>query len=256
MGLTLASMGTVPLAHQLGGWRGAFSAWAALALAGMVIWLPALRFTLGRTSTRQAGEAHTVGAVARTRMGWAMALLFGLQSAQAYTIFGWLPTVFTDAGLSQTEAGWMLGLATGLGVIPAFVVPAYAQRNQRPVGMFLVIMTALVASYSGLILAPAAAPWLWATLFALGSSTFPLLLALLGLRARTSSGTTAMSGFVQSMGYLIAAMGPWLAGVLHGATGSWTIPLGVQLVLCFPMTVLGVIVTRRKWAIEDELRRG
>ena len=42
--------------------------------------------------------------VARTRIGWAMALFFGLQSLQAYSIFGWFAQLWRDNGYSAGDA--------------------------------------------------------------------------------------------------------------------------------------------------------
>jgi CP family cyanate transporter-like MFS transporter len=43
-----------------------------------------------------------------------------------------------------------------------------------------------------------------------------------------------LSGFVQSIGYLIAAVGPLTAGVLYDLTGAWDIPLVLLAVLGVP----------------------
>ena len=79
--------------------------------------------------------------------------------------------------------------------------------------------------YAGLVLAPVAGAWLWAVVIGTATATFPVALTLIGLRARTSAGTAALSGFTQSVGYLIAAVGPFGVGVLHDLTGGWTVPL-------------------------------
>lgn len=254
LGVTAASVGTVPLAQALGGWRAAFTAAAGIAVAGMLCWLPLLRLNSGRHG-RNASSGITLGQVARTRMGWLMAVFFGLQSAHAYSIFGWLPTIYMDAGLSQVDAGIMLGLATGVGIVPSFLVPRYAARMSSPVGLFLVIMAFLVAGFLGLLLAPTTLPWLWATCLALGTASFPLILALLGLRTRTPAGTTALSGFAQSTGYVIAAGGPLAVGILNQVTGSWTPSLLLLLLLTVPMTAIGVACCR-PWFIEDKVHPG
>lgn len=252
LGVTAASAATYPLALELGGWRGAFTAITAVGVAALLCWLPMLRHSRVQHSLSPEKEHHSVVAVARTRMGWAMAVLFGIQSAQAYTIFGWLPTIYIDAGLDEVSAGLMLGIATGAGVIPSFFTPIYASRKAEPVGLFLTIMMFLVAGYIGLWLAPTTLPWLWAILLAFGTASFPLILALLGLRARTASGTAALSGFTQSVGYLIAATGPFIVGVLHERTNDWGWSIGFQLVLVIPMTIVGIRCCR-SWFIEDEL---
>ena len=43
-------------------------------------------------------------------------------------------------------------------------------------------------------------------------------------------------------------------GVLHGATGSWTASISLQLALCVPMVVAGLYACR-PLLIEDQLER-
>ncbi len=81
--------------------------------------------------------------------------------------------------------------------------------------------------------APVAGAWLWALLIGTAASVFPLVLMLIGLRARTPEGTAALSGFTQSVGYVIAAIGPFGVGVLYDLTGGWTVPLSALLVWCW-----------------------
>ena len=239
---------SVPLTRR----RRSLTATTVVGLAALLCWLPMLRYAKLQHSIKPEKDHFSVASVARTRMGWAMAVMFGIQSAQAYTIFGWLPTIYIDAGLDQVSAGLMLGIATGAGVIPSFFTPIYASRKAEPVGLFLTIMAFLVAGYVGLWLAPTTLPWLWAIFLAFGTASFPLILALLGLRSRTASGTAALSGFAQSVGYLIAASGPFIVGILNASTHHWGWSIGFQLLLVIPMTFVGVKCCRT-WFIEDEL---
>lgn len=43
----------------------------------------------------------------------------------------------------------------------------------------------------------------------------------------------------QSIGYLVAAAGPLLLGILHDTTHSWTLPLSVLAVLGIATAVAG-----------------
>lgn len=61
-----------------------------------------------------------------------------------------------------------------------------------------------------------------------------------------------MSGFVQSVGYLLGAAGPIAVGVLRDATGGWTVSILVLLAITIPMTITGLICCR-VWFIEDEI---
>jgi CP family cyanate transporter-like MFS transporter len=92
---------------------------------------------------------------------------------------------------------------------------------------------------------------LWVTLLAIGQAAFPLALAMIGMRARTPEGTVALSAFAQSTGYLIAALGPFLVGVLYEATGGWTLPMGFLIAAALVQAVAGVFAARPRY-IEDD----
>ena len=87
-------------------------------------------------------------------------------------------------------------------------------------------------------------------LLAIGQGAFPLILTTIGLRARTADGTVALSAFAQSTGYVIAALGPLLVGVLYEATGGWTAPIGFLLVALAVQTGAGMVIARPRY-IED-----
>ena len=96
--------------------------------------------------------------------------------------------------------------------------------------------TALIGvGLAGILSAPTAAPYLWAVLVGAGQGAcFALALSLFVLRTRAVHDTARLSAMAQSIGYVISAFGPMIAGVLHDATGSWTIPLLFLLVLLVP----------------------
>ena len=75
----------------------------------------------------------------------------------------------------------------------------------------------------------------------------------IGLRTRTSGATAALSGWTQSTGYLMAALGPFGVGLLHEATDAWTVPLLVLTGLSVPLFAVGLYVARPAH-IEDQLR--
>jgi CP family cyanate transporter-like MFS transporter len=106
--------------------------------------------------------------------------------------------------------------------------------------------------YIGLMIAPHDLAILWALLIGIALVTFPIVLTLIGLRSRTPEGTAALSGFTQSMGYLIAAVGPFGVGTLHDLTGGWTAPLLLLTVLAVPQIWLGLYAARPVY-VEDQL---
>ena len=93
IGLTTASVTTVPVASQFAaeGWRAGLGVWALVALVAVLPWLVLARE--GRDPHASAAGSIGLRDVARTRLGWAMASFFGLQSLQAYAVFGWFAQV-------------------------------------------------------------------------------------------------------------------------------------------------------------------
>ena len=96
---------------------------------------------------------------------------------------------------------------------------------------------------------------LWAFLVGVGAVTFPIVLTLIGLRSRTPAGTAALSGLTQSLGYLIAVVGPFAVGAIYDATGGWTWPLVLLTSLTLPQIAVGMYVGRPAY-IEDQLPAG
>lgn len=246
----LAGLLTAPLAISMGGWRGPFWVWAGAAMVGLVpLTFTALRY--GGSFVRRRA-AIGLADVARTRLGWLMAVFFGTQSALAYAQFGWLPSIYQEAGFSPTQAGGMATVLYALVIPVTFAAPVLIQRWGHPI--LLIVGTAVFAAlgFLGLAWDPTLLPWLWPVLMALGGGTFAMILVLFNMHTRTPDGTTALSSFSQSSGYVLAAFGPLLMGVLKGATGGWVAPLLFQVALTIPMALCGIAVVR-SGMLEDQL---
>ncbi|MGB2570375.1 MFS transporter [Micromonospora citrea] len=254
VGTTVAAASAVPVAHAFGSWRAGLGVWAGLAAVAVLPWVPlALRARAARrAATTTAAPAPRVRIrPERTRLGWAMAVYFGAQSLSGYAIMGWLAQLFRDAGYRAEAAGLLLAGVTALGVPVALLMPTLAGRLRtlRPLVLSLTAFSA--AAYLGLALAPHGPAPLWVLLLALGQGAFPLILTTIGLRARTAEGTVALSAFAQSTGYVIAALGPLLVGILYETTGGWTAPIGFLLGALAVQTTAGMVIARPRF-IEDE----
>lgn len=252
-GGAVASVATQPIAESVGadGWRWALGVWTVLAAVGALVWLlvPARP-----GATRASHTAVRMRHLMHSRLALALALFFGLQSMQAYVIVGWTAQYLRDSGVSAHTAGLLLGLNT-LVVIPVnAVVPALTVRAnlQRPLlGFFL---GCYAVGWVGLWQAPQTAPWLWVALLGVGMGTFSMVLTLLGLRARTPETTAALSTAAQGWGYVLAAGGPLLVGVLRGATGGYTGMFVLALAGVAGLAALGWVVTRDRY-VDDEVER-
>ncbi|HET9647859.1 MAG TPA: MFS transporter [Microlunatus sp.] len=257
LGASLAAATTVPLTHALGGdWRAGLAFWAMPALLAVIAWLPVVRRdrrTRAIRAVERAAHAASSGPrVWRSRTAWALGIFFGLQGSGAYVVMGWLPQIFRDAGFSAETAGLLLAATPAVGIPLSFLLPSLAGRMRSQGGLVVALSALGLVAYAGLGVAPTAAPWLWVVLLGASQSTFPLALAMIGLRARSTTGVVRLSAFAQSLGYLLSVAAPVLVGVLYAQTGGWSVPIALMAALLVPQAVTGYLAGRPRW-IEDEV---
>ena len=75
---------------------------------------------------------------------------------------------------------------------------------------------------------------------------FGLSLFLFTARAADGHAAAELSGFAQGIGYLIASAGPLLLGLLHAATGGWTIPAWTLLAIATLQLTAGLLAGRAR----------
>jgi len=222
---------SVPIADHYG-WRMSLGVWAGLSLSAMLPW-----WVLARSETPRVLQAVPIsstsvtshGHVWKTSLGWGMVLMAGMTSLCSYSMFTWIPKIMVDAGASETFGGAMVALYSSISLLPSLVVPALAARWRNPFVIGLGAFVTSLIAFIGLLLIPMQLPWLWAALASLGASTFPMTLVLINLRTRSASGSAALSGFTQGMGYSIAGVGPLLFGWLRDTTGTWLASFSVLI---------------------------
>lgn len=248
-GAALSSATTVPLTSALGGWSGGLAVWAGLALVALVPWL-----VLGRRGThgRPTETRWPLRALARSPLAWTMALLFGCQAAQAYAQFGWYSEILVDAGLPTGRAAAMLAVISAVGIPLTLLLPAAIRATTGRPYLPIAYAVITVAGWATVLVAPTSLALLSALLLGAGSTAFTWVLALISQRARSRQGTVALSGFVQGIGYLIAAAGPFGTGAMHDLTGSWTPSLIGLMVVAVLIGILGSTLSRPRY-VEDDL---
>ena len=243
IGAATSSAASVPIERAVGAdWRLGAGMWATMTVIALVPWLALIRRNSRSTPTAQGGrqrEELPVRALLRSKVAWTIGIYFGLQTIQAYVITSWLAQITVDGGADQQTGGYSVGVFSVLGAVVAVTVPFLLRTERRLRTASIGLAGLYLLGYLGLILYPAAAVWSSAVLLGLASGSFPLILALLALRARTPAGVAALSAFAQSAGYLIGAAGPVLIGALHDLTGGWTVPLVVMMVSAALMAVVG-----------------
>lgn len=245
-GGALGSAAAPPMDDLLGGWREAWAGWAALAVVALALWLVAVRGGLPGTG-KDGGRRERGRSLMRSPLAWTVTVFFGLQAFFAYIVMGWFPQVLMDAGVSRGDAGLLQGLISLLAVPISLVVPAIATRQGNQTWWIIGLGAIGLAGNIGLIVAPSASPLLWVVLVGIGMSVFSLALTTIALRARSGADTASLSAMAQGYGYLIAAPGPLLFGLLHDLTSAWTVPLIMVAVVLVAQSVFGGLAGRNRY---------
>ena len=246
----LAAGVSVPLAQVTGmGWRGSLALWALPALIAAVAWLPHLRRSdqpeNASTQTSQGGSSMW-----RSALAWQVTLFMGLQSLAYYVTLTWLPEILQEDGMSATRAGWMLGVTQAVAIVTIFFAPVIASRRPSQQGVVAAAVSLSCAGTLGLLVAGSTASVLWVVLLGLGQGAcFSLALTFFALRAPDSQHAATLSGMAQTFGYLLAAAGPFLFGVLRDATNAWTVPLALLLAITVCLLIAGLGAGRDAYVV-------
>lgn len=263
IGASTAAFIAVPVT-EAAGWRMFLLLWFVVAVTALAPWvLLALRQhreTSARVRAARESDlpapvlALPVTGVWRSPTAVAIAIAFVVSATTAYALFMWLPAILIEmAGMAPITAGIWFGVYTGVGLPLALIVPPLVARVGN-VGVLMYPAIALMLIFPlGMLIAPEAGAELWVVLGGVGAAAlFPVVLVLFGLRTRTHSGSVALSGFGQSIGYGCGALGPLAFGLLYEATGGWHAALWFLLAVTALAVIPAAILIRPRF-LEDDL---
>ena len=242
----LASGLALPIANR-SGWRLAIGIWGVVGVLALLAWLPRLR-RHGRDvavpGPLPAAPARSGRSVWRSPLAWQVTTFMGTQAIFFYLMITWLPSIEVARGVSPVRAGWDLFLFQVTGIAGGLLVSVAmrGRRDHRLAGVAVSLGMAL--SMLGLLLLPGLDA-LWLVLAGLSSgASLVVALTLVAERSRTTADAAQLSGMVQSIGYLLAIIGPIGAGALFQATGSWASTLVAVVVVNLVQLVVSLFAGR------------
>lgn len=223
------------------GWKGSLGIW--------IIWAVLALFAVGieafsskRTSTKKPATQATKSDfnIFRSKQAWNISVFMGIQSLVYYCLVALLPIVLVDYGMEKEETGLVL-LVIQLSMLPImFISPIIAtkMKDQKQmiygagilmfVGITLIALFKTQYIYLAAVLIGTASGW-----------TFSLSILFFSLKSKTMDGTIKVSGKAQSVGYLIAAFGPPVFGMLHDWDMSWKSSFYFVMVMIVIMIFFG-----------------
>lgn len=234
----LASGVSIPMMQGLQmGWQGSLAFWSIMVIVALAVWLPQIG-TSGKPTQKTAYRSSQKG-LWGSMLAWQVTLFMGLQAFLFYCTIAWLPSILQQQGISLSSSGWLLSLVQVISLPASFLAPVLASRmtNQRVMAAGVGLLSLL--GFAGLLIGGNELV-LFTSLILLGLSqgaSISLALTFIVIRAVHVRQAAELSGMAQSVGYLLAAVGPMFIGFLFDLTHSWTLPL-VTLILISAMLVI------------------
>ncbi|MFW0795546.1 MFS transporter [Gordonia sp. CPCC 205515] len=238
-GAAIAAGLTVPIDRAVGGnWRLTLMSWSMLALVAVVVWIPQLR------RVHRVAVSHAPPSLRRNRIAWAITVFMGTQSLIFYTFSAWLPTYLVELGRSDAQAGAILAIGQVVALTASLVIPIIAARYADQRLITLIVLAICAAGFIGLVCTNSLVT-LWAIMIMIGpGASISLALLFMVLRSPSTAVTSQVSGMAQSIGYIVAALGPIVIGALHDATDSWKLAMGVLGLVVIPQALSTLLAAK------------
>ncbi len=254
MAAGIASGISIPLAVGLAwGWELTLLFWMIPATIAAVCWLPQLRYrnqAIQQSSSEKAvnGDLAEVN-VWKSPTAWHVTLFMGFQSFLYFTLVTWLPTILQEQGVASSFAGWMVAYFQFVGLPFSLMMPILAVRlrDQRIISFLSGVSYTL--GIIGILLSGDNTLFLIISVSLMGiggSSSVSLAITFMSLRAHNGSQAAKLSGMSQSVGYLLAMLGPILLGLLADYGDIRVTGIGLMIVAGCALATFGYFSGRSR----------
>jgi CP family cyanate transporter-like MFS transporter len=218
----------------------ALASWAALAVVGLAAWAPQLRARPAQRGGVGAGRGPRVAPGT-----WLLAGFMATQNVVYYATVSFLPALFRARGATPAHAGFLVSATSLGGLATALGVPVAVHRYGRNRAVVVPTAVATALGVVGALIAPLS--WEALCMIVLGAaegSALGLAISMTVSQAESPSASARLSGASQSVGYLVAAVGLFLTGLLHEATRSWALPVVALVALSMAELAFGWAAVR------------
>jgi len=215
------------------GWRLSTGIWVITSVPGLLVWLRVCSRISHEPESFAKPQVQSNRSVWKSSIAWQVSIFMALQTMVFYTLIDWYPSMAGEHGVSATIAGYHLFLYQAVAVIANLTTAAFITRmkDQRLLGLLCSLF--ITAGITGILIMPElAAIWLLFAGVGAGMSMVTCL-TLFGLRTHDHNQARQLSGKAQCVGYLIGALGPYLAGIIRGYSLSWDSTLVCMIFITF-----------------------
>jgi len=142
-----------------------------------------------------------------------------------------------------------------IAIIPfTFITPIFATKMKSQFLLTFITGLLFVTGVAIMLFMPTLAIISTILIGIAGGLAFGLVNTFFSLRTEHIQTSAKLSGMAQSVGYLFAALGPLLFGILHDLTGQWLASLSILLITAVGITLFGSQAGRNR-TIEQTLKK-
>jgi CP family cyanate transporter-like MFS transporter len=241
----------IPIGGEDAGWRFAL---VVIGFALLPFAIVGWGWTTRGMADRENGRIRGRTGIWSDPVAWTVAAYMGFQAATFYMLLTWLASISASTGRSPVVAGIDVMVYQILSLAGSLLVPFFLRGRGARLVPALIPVLGLVG-VTGLMIAPDAI-LAWVIVIGLASgSSLTMSLTLMAQRARDADSSAALSGMAQSVGYVVAALGPVLFGWVHSTVGGWVAPLVLVLVVLAAQAVTGIFAGRDRFVREPAEHR-
>lgn len=238
IGATLAAVGSEVIAHAGGGWRLGAGIWAVVCVLAIVSWR---RLTSAFPSKSHAARVEAAVSRAPWRSGraWLIAMYFGIGQFICYACFAWVGESSRELQINALSAGVNLGLFAAMIAISSFLSGYVTGKSLDRRGWLAWAALLSIGGAGVLWWSPGMFGVMPVVALALGQGVCFALAMTLPLDNTTSHHEASQwTAFMLFVGYLVAALGPFVFGFLRDVTGAFQASYGVLVAASVALLVL------------------
>lgn len=249
VGAALGAVFTLPLTYLLGGWNRALAFWAVPAIVALVAWT-----LVERPSWKRESDSTPVFRLRdlpwRSPIAWALTAITTLNSIIFYSAIAWTVPSYAERGFSLDGAAALFGVFTGLPILGSLILPYWIMRSRYRRTILALCLGGTAVTLFLIAVAPSFHPFIVISVFGftLGGG-FAVPLGMLSEYAASPSAATRLTAMALSVTFIVAAFGPFMAGVVMDLVDSWSLVFLLLSAVAL-LQLLAVMPLRRGLAID------
>ena len=226
------------------GWNTSLAMWVVLAFIALLIWLPQLKKSEEYNNSDDLAIEKIIKSktIWKSPLAWWVTLYMGTQSLLFYTLIAWIPSIIIFKGLDNHFAGMMVLLFQLVGLPATLLVPIIANKIKHQKLIATIISLNYLAGMIIFLITTSSFGIIISMVFigiGMGGS-ISLAIGFITQRTPHAKKAAELSGMSQSVGYLLAAVGPILLGFMFDITKSWTSSIVVLIISTILLILFGL----------------